>query len=96
MALTKVTELVSIFCPACGHKFSHERQAKGKTIGGLGGAAVGAKIGAGVGLVAGPIGAIAGTVPGAIIGAIFGSKAARSLVDDPACPKCNQKFVMPG
>ena len=96
MATDKVTELLSIFCPACGHGFTHERQVKGKAIGGVGGAIAGAKVGAGIGLAGGPIGAMAGTIPGAILGAIFGSKAGRSLADDPKCPKCSQKFVMPG
>ena len=95
MATVNVTELLSIFCPSCGHGFTHEKQIKGKAIGGVGGAIAGAKVGAGVGFVAGPIGAMAGTIPGAILGAIFGSKVGRSLSDDPKCPKCSQKFPVP-
>ena len=96
MALGKVTELISIYCPMCGHGFTHEEKAAGRTIGGVGGALAGAKVGAGVGLVGGPVGAIAGTIPGAVLGFIFGSKAGRSLADDPKCPKCATKFALPG
>lgn len=95
MAIDKVTALVLIFCPACGHKFSHAKQATGKTVGGVAGAIAGAKLGAGVGLVGGPLGAIAGTFPGAALGFFFGGKAGRSLADDPKCPKCATKFKMP-
>ncbi len=91
----KVIELVSIYCPACGHGFTHERKAAGKTLGAVGGAIAGAKVGAGVGLVGGPLGAIAGTIPGAALGLFFGGKAGRSLADDPKCPKCATKFQLP-
>lgn len=68
MAVDKVTELIVIFCPACGHKFSHEKKAAGKALGAVGGAIAGAKVGAGVGLVGGPLGAIAGTIPAPLLG----------------------------
>lgn len=95
MAEQKVTVLASIFCPSCGHGFSHQKSVAGKSVGGIAGAIAGAKVGAGMGLVGGPIGAIAGTIPGAVLGALFGGKAGRSLADDPKCPKCRQKFTMP-
>jgi len=65
MPIDKTILLVSIYCPSCGHNFTHEKKTVGKTVGFLGGAALGAKVGAGVGLVGGPLGAIAGTIPGA-------------------------------
>jgi hypothetical protein len=92
----KIIELVSVFCPACGHKFDHKKRAPGKIVGFWGGALVGAKAGAGIGIVGGPIGAIAGTIPGAIVGAIFGRKLGGAITDaDPKCPKCTTAFKMP-
>lgn len=95
MTVTKVKELVSVFCPKCGHGFSCDKSTAGKTVGGLGGAGTGAWLGAQIGIVGGPLGAIAGTIPGAILGFVFGGKAGRSIVDDPKCPKCGVKFVLP-
>ena len=95
MAVDKVTELVSIYCPKCGHSFTHPKSSTGKTVGGWGGAGAGACLGAQIGIVGGPLGAIAGTIPGAILGAIFGAKAGRSVADDPTCPKCAVKFEVP-
>jgi phage tail tape-measure protein len=95
MAETVVTELVSVFCPKCGHGFTCESKSTGKKVGLVGGALAGAKVGAGVGLVGGPIGAIAGTIPGALLGAVFGGRLGRSVADDPKCPKCSTKFELP-
>ena len=97
MTTDKVIQLISIYCPSCGHNFSHEKKVVGKTVGFVGGAALGAKFGAGVGLVGGPLGAIAGTVPGAILGAVFGSKLGGAVTEtNPSCPKCGTDFKMPG
>ncbi len=95
MSSDKAIELISSYCPACGHGFFHQKKVAGKAIGGIGGAIAGAKIGAGVGLVGGPLIAMAGTIPGALVGLIVGSKAGRSIADDPKCPKCGTKFKRP-
>ena len=95
MATEKTIELLSVYCPACGLGFTHEKKIAGKTIGALSGAGAGALIGAKIGIVGGPLGAMAGTIPGAIFGAMFGGKTGRSLSDDPRCPKCEVKFIAP-
>jgi uncharacterized membrane protein len=95
MTTDKVTELISVYCPSCGHNFNHEKKGTGRTLGAVGGAIAGAKVGAGVGLVGGPLGAIAGTIPGAALGLLFGGRLGRSLTDDPKCPKCATKFELP-
>lgn len=91
----KAIELISVYCPSCGHGFTHEKTVSGKTVGALGGAGAGALLGAKLGIVGGPLGAIAGTIPGAILGAVFGGKTGRAVSDDPKCPKCGVKFVLP-
>ena len=95
MAVEKLIELISVYCPSCGHGFTYEPTVSGKTMGVLSGAGAGALLGAKIGIVGGPLGAMAGTIPGAIFGAIFGGKTGRSLADDPQCPKCNVKFIAP-
>jgi len=95
MATEKVVELISVFCPSCGHKFTCPKASTGRTVGRWGGAGAGAWAGAQLGIVGGPLGAIAGTIPGAVLGYVFGGRAGRSVVDDPKCPKCSVKFVVP-
>jgi hypothetical protein len=87
-------DLVEIFCPKCGHKFTHQKMVGRKATGGLGGAVAGAALGAKIGIVAGPLGAFAGTIPGAFFGAMFGSSAGSKL-GRPKCKKCGTSFQAP-
>jgi len=89
-----VVELISVFCPKCGHGFTHEQSNSGKTVGGLSGAMAGAALGAKIGIAAGPLGAFAGTIPGALLGAVFGSSKGSQL-DQAKCPKCKTAFDLP-
>lgn len=91
---TPLIELVNVYCPKCGNKFTHARRVGGKTAGGISGAAAGAALGAKIGIAAGPLGAFARTVPGAIAGAFFGSSKGGKL-DRPKCDKCGTAFDMP-
>lgn len=91
---TPVVELVSVYCPKCGHGFLHKKTATGKTVGGAGGAAAGAVLGAKIGIAAGPLGAFAGTIPGAILGAIFG-KSKGGKLDRATCGRCKTAFDVP-
>jgi outer membrane lipoprotein SlyB len=86
--------IINVHCPSCGYKFSHQIKNDGKITGGVGGIAGGAMLGAKIGIAMGPLGAIAGTVPGAILGGIFG-KDLGGKFDNPRCPSCGIKFVIP-
>lgn len=86
--------IVEIYCPKCGHKFSHQSSVGGKIKGAGGGVISGAILGGKIGITAGPLGAIAGTVPGAILGALFGTKIGNHF-DKALCPKCKTSFNSP-
>ena len=98
--VTKHTEsysdkvLLEVFCPSCGHNFTHSLENNGKLTGGLTGMAAGAYFGAQVGIAGGPFGAIAGTIPGAILGGLFGNNFGKTF-DSPQCNKCHTTFEMP-
>ena len=83
-----------VFCPNCGHSFSHSEIITGKVTGGIGGIVTGAYLGAQIGIAGGPFGAIAGTIPGAILGGIFGKNIGNNF-DKPICPNCETSFELP-
>ncbi|HEY9169195.1 MAG TPA: hypothetical protein VIN72_06885 [Lutibacter sp.] len=86
--------IVTVHCPSCGYKFSHNIKIEGAATGGVGGVIAGALTGAKFGIAGGPLGAIAGTIPGAILGGIFGKNIGKGF-DNPRCPSCGSKFVIP-